>query len=232
MYIYLLFLFITASIAGWIMEIFYRSIQSKRIINPGFLNGPYLPIYGTSAAIIFGISNLEIHEFLKLAIFTFLPTIGELITGIFFYNFYKIRLWDYSKEFLNFKGFICPLYSFYWAILSLLFHKFLTPKLENFFLKPFSTIEILIMGIIFGIMILDMWNSFNIANKIKKIVLEITAEEKRKFSLDYFNLKSEIPHHLNRGHKFIQNFILPFRNLSNSHIKNFLKKINSEKNRN
>ncbi len=74
-------------------------------------------------------------------------------------------------------------------------------------------------------MILDMWNSFNIANKIKKIALEIAGEEKRKFSLDYFNLKSEIPLHLNRGHKFIRNFILPFRNLSNTHIKEFLKKI-------
>ena len=40
-------LFIIGAILGWILELFYRRfITMKKWINPGFLKGPYLPIYG------------------------------------------------------------------------------------------------------------------------------------------------------------------------------------------
>ena len=43
----LAFLFFIGSILGWILELFFRKfISTKRWINPGFLTGPYLPIYG------------------------------------------------------------------------------------------------------------------------------------------------------------------------------------------
>lgn len=43
----LAFLFFIGSIVGWILELFYRRIVSNgKWINPGFLVGPYLPLYG------------------------------------------------------------------------------------------------------------------------------------------------------------------------------------------
>ena len=43
----LAFLFFIGSIGGWILELFYRRmISNKEWINPGFLVGPYLPLYG------------------------------------------------------------------------------------------------------------------------------------------------------------------------------------------
>ena len=41
-----LFLFFLGSTVGWIIELFYRKIIHGRWNNPGFLHGPYLPIYG------------------------------------------------------------------------------------------------------------------------------------------------------------------------------------------
>ena len=45
-FVYLLFLFAVGSIVGWCLEVVYRSIVSGCIIIPGFLLGPYCPIYG------------------------------------------------------------------------------------------------------------------------------------------------------------------------------------------
>ncbi|MEA3471057.1 MAG: phosphohydrolase, partial [Thermodesulfobacteriota bacterium] len=44
-----LFLFVFFSIIGWVLEAVFRSFHAKTFINPGFLKGPYLPIYGMGA---------------------------------------------------------------------------------------------------------------------------------------------------------------------------------------
>lgn len=48
----------------------------------------------------------------------------ELIFGIVFNIILKKNVWDYSKMPLNFCGQICALYSFFWAILSIVFIPF------------------------------------------------------------------------------------------------------------
>ncbi len=42
------YLFALFSLAGWIIETWFRSASEKKLVNPGFLTGPYLPLYGTS----------------------------------------------------------------------------------------------------------------------------------------------------------------------------------------
>ena len=41
--------FMVYSFMGWIYESTLRSITHKRLYNSGFLNGPYIPIYGCGA---------------------------------------------------------------------------------------------------------------------------------------------------------------------------------------
>lgn len=42
----LTFLFAVGALCGWVIELFFRRLNSKKWINPGFLHGPYLPLYG------------------------------------------------------------------------------------------------------------------------------------------------------------------------------------------
>ena len=44
--------FIIYSVLGWIIESIYRSICERKVINTGFLKGPFCPIYGIGAVIM------------------------------------------------------------------------------------------------------------------------------------------------------------------------------------
>ena len=43
----------------------------------------------------------------------------ELMAGYLFNIRMKLQVWDYSRQPLNFCGQVCPLYSFFWGILTL-----------------------------------------------------------------------------------------------------------------
>lgn len=58
------FLFFIGSMAGWGIEVVFRRFFSsanpeRKWINPGFLSGPYLPLYGFSLCVLFLLSLLE-----------------------------------------------------------------------------------------------------------------------------------------------------------------------------
>ncbi len=59
--------------------------------------------------------------FIKAIIGSGFITLIELVFGIIFNLILRKNVWDYSNMPLNFKGQICFLYSFFWAVLSLLF---------------------------------------------------------------------------------------------------------------
>ena len=47
----LLAFFIIYSLFGWMLESIYKTIYEKKIVNSGFLYGPFCPIYGIGALI-------------------------------------------------------------------------------------------------------------------------------------------------------------------------------------
>ena len=44
-FIYYFSLFMIYSFGGWVIEMIFVGFQEKKIVNRGFLLGPYLPIY-------------------------------------------------------------------------------------------------------------------------------------------------------------------------------------------
>ena len=45
-FLQIVFIFYLGSTFGWTIELFFRRIVHKKWVNPGFLIGSYLPIYG------------------------------------------------------------------------------------------------------------------------------------------------------------------------------------------
>lgn len=187
-----LFIFIVSSTLGWFLELIYRRYfgKAKKWINPGFLSGPFLPIYGTVICVLYTISDIQINFILKLLLFILITTCIEFFTGIFFLKFYKIRLWDYTQLKFNIKGVIAPLYSFYWGILSLIFYFILFPSLKSKVDFINTHLEYsLFVGVFLGLFLVDMTNSFNLISKLKRFV---EAAEDSKIVINFEQLKIEI----------------------------------------
>lgn len=118
----IVFIFIIYSFIGWVLESLYKSILQKRIVNSGFLGGPFCPIYGCGALIMyFALETLKNNiVFLFLAGFIIL-SIWEYIVGFFLELVFKTKYWDYSDKFCNINGRVCLLNSFFWGVLGILF---------------------------------------------------------------------------------------------------------------
>ena len=81
--------FVIGSLLGWIIEFFYRRIVSqKKWGNPGFLKGPYLPLYGFGFSILYIVSNIKLpfNFYLSLIIktisFSLFVILLELFSGL------------------------------------------------------------------------------------------------------------------------------------------------------
>lgn len=164
----MLFEFIVFSVAGWFLEVIYRSLTNRRFVNPGFLTGPYLPIYGTGALIITTIAYATVHMPVayKFAIYFLTLSLLEYITGAVLYTITGTRYWDYTDEPLNIQGHVCLPFSVIWGILALAF-EFAVLPLYNYFVLSLNPMYITIVVVAGSIlMITDCLVTHNIVRTL------------------------------------------------------------------
>ena len=114
-------------LAGWILEFSYRSYESKKFIKPLFID---CQMYALIGAFLYVLYFWDIFMIYKIILIIFFTTYIEFLTGYLALKFKKVRLWDYSEEFMNYEGLICPRFSFYWLVISLLCYYFLIPLIS------------------------------------------------------------------------------------------------------
>lgn len=115
--------FILYSVLGYIAEVFYVFILTKKITNRGFLYGPVVPIYGFGALLILAtlLPVYNLHTwYCPIIIFVagFLLTSALEYFGSFLIEvIFHMRLWDYSEHKFNINGRVCLLNSSLFAVL-------------------------------------------------------------------------------------------------------------------
>lgn len=189
----ILFYFAIYSFLGWLMESVYRSIIEKKIINSGFLHGPFCPIYGFGAMIMIlilqKISNNIIIIFITS---TIILTIWEYSVGVILEKIFKTKYWDYSDKKFNINGRICLQNSVYWGIIGVLFLKMIHPFIEEkvnlipetilFYMSIVIYIIILtdVVVTITKILFIDkkIQQLYEISNMIKEKIVELKESEK------------------------------------------------------
>lgn len=135
------FSFMLYSFIGWIYEVILEFTYGHGFVNRGFLNGPYLPIYGFGALLILFsvrgftrkkicIGKLSITPILVFILIFLITTIVEYISGTIIDILLPYRLWDYTGEFLNINGLICLKASMRFAIGGTVFLYLLQPFFE------------------------------------------------------------------------------------------------------
>lgn len=167
-FLIVLYLFFFGAVGGWVLELLFRRFFSganpeRKWLNPGFLFGPCLPLYGFGTVLLFILSELDHQLFgsfsgtfwyylVMFVVMALAMTLLEYIVGVVSFKGFHLRLWDYSKLWGNIQGIICPLFTFFWGVLSL----------ASF-----------MVGVCFGIFLIDLCFSIHLGAVVQKKAAEI-----------------------------------------------------------
>ena len=184
-------LFVIGSLLGWVIELFFRRfVSQKKWMNPGFLIGPYLPIYGFGVIVLYGVSNIPLGITIqawdivaRIGIIGVGMTLIEFIAGLIFIKGLKIKLWDYSNRKGNIMGIICPSFSLIWLVVGSLYYFLFNPILvEGISWISENLIYTYFVGAVIGAILVDFAYSVHLASKLKqfKEYSDLRFEELKK----------------------------------------------------
>ncbi len=201
LFLTLAFLFFIGSVFGWVLELFFRRFFSsanpeRKWINPGFCTGPYVPLYGMGLCILFLIAMLEklnliadpvLNRIVLFAAMAVCMTVIEYIAGIAALKIAHVRLWDYSGEWGNIDGLICPKFSLIWALLGAVYYFFVHPHILDALAWLSRNLAFsFFIGLFFGVFIIDLAHSADLTVKLRKFARE------HDVVIRYENLKSQL----------------------------------------
>lgn len=170
----LLFFFFTYCFFGWIIESTWVSLHQKRLVNRGFLRGPFIPIYGCGAMTLVLVGT----PLLKWPVAVFFggmisASILEYVTGAAMEAIFKVRYWDYSDKPFNLNGHICLFTSVCWGGLSLavdyVIHKPIVALSEYMTYREL----LLIVTVVSVYFIVDCTLSFKAAFDLRAIIIKM-----------------------------------------------------------
>ena len=144
-------------------EISYHLAFKGKIINPGTMIGPWLPIYGWGGILVFFLSKKFKRSPAKVFIISFISCgIIEYVTSFYLEKIYNLKWWDYSNFMFNINGRICLSGLLAFSMLSLIVMYFVIPILDRIYLKFNGKIFKYILAIILFIFFVDfIYSSFN-----------------------------------------------------------------------
>ena len=112
-FLIVLYLFFFGAVGGWVLELLFRRFFSganpeRKWLNPGFLFGPCLPLYGFGTVLLFILSELDHQLFgsfsgtfwyypVMFVVMALAMTLLEYIVGVLSFKGFHLRLWDYKN---------------------------------------------------------------------------------------------------------------------------------------
>lgn len=189
-FLIVMFLFFFGAFMGWVLELFYRRFIShanpdRLWLNPGFLYGPCVPLYGVGTVILFVLSEFESQifgafdktvgfYFVMFFLMALAMTLIEYLAGLASIRVMHIRLWDYTNKPGNIQGLICPQFTLIWGALSAVYYFLLYPQLRVlvgwFIANPLFSFFI---GVCFGVFVIDCAFSIHLGTIVRKRAGEI-----------------------------------------------------------
>ena len=219
---YWFIIFIIYSFIGWIIDISDIFFHTKKIVNRGFLIGPYCPIYGVGVLLI--IFLLKEFTDTPLALFVLASVICmtlEYLTSYVMEKWFNARWWDYSDRKFNLNGRICLETTIPFGLGAMLVMYVVQPFIANLLNKIPNNITIIIGIILMIIFIIDAIISFSVITKIKDIDIS-------KFKDDTEEINKKIKEYLKKSSPLMKRLIESFPDARIS-IKKLQKTFNKSK---
>ena len=219
---YWFIIFIIYSFIGWIIDISDIFFHTKKIVNRGFLIGPYCPIYGVGVLLI--IFLLKEFTDTPLALFVLASVICmtlEYLTSYVMEKWFNARWWDYSDRKFNLNGRICLETTIPFGLGAMIVIYVVQPFIVNLLNKIPNSITIIIGIILMIIFIIDAIISFSVITKIKDIDIS-------KFKDDTEEINKKVKDYLKKSSPLMKRLIESFPDARIS-IKKLQKTFNKSK---
>lgn len=171
-----IFFFFLASFAGFCWEVILLFMKEGTLYKRGFFYGPWLPVYGVGAVLIYLTLQSQRHH--PIRAFTLSALIGggtELAIGWLLDAVWELRYWDYTNTFLNFRGYVC-LWSFLgFGVAGMIWICFFIPLLERFWEKVPPRFKRLFLTLLLVLFMFDCAAALIFPNEGKGITFSSSA---------------------------------------------------------
>lgn len=147
--------FMLYSFIGWVYESIFCSISERRLVNRGFLNGPYCPIYGAGAILVIAVLSWVNNPVLLFVLSMVLTGVIEYLTSYVMERIFNARWWDYSDWKFNLNGRICLVGLMAFGTMSLLLRYVIHPAVFNLTMRLPNWLIYILAVILFVIFIFD-----------------------------------------------------------------------------
>ena len=174
---WLLFFYIYC-IFGWCFESTYVSIRTGHPVNRGFMQAPFLPLYGSGAILLLIIGNVFADSLLLTYIFSCIgATLLEFFTGWAMERMFKIKYWDYSGQPFNLDGHVCLMSSLFWGVLGIFLSRILHTPIEGALLKLSGQVKVFMVIVITTVLAGDFALSFREAMELREVLMDMVRME-------------------------------------------------------
>ena len=183
----LLFMFFIFCNYGWIQESIIESLYHKRVINRGFLKGPYIPIYGCGGLLILLVClPFKENGFAVYFVGLLSCTVLEYFVGWLMETLFHNQFWDYSMLRLTYKNRISLLSSLFWGLLAL-FMVYVLYGLMDWLVGVADPIFMLAYDIAMGIaMIVDTIITVSSQISLKERIKKLPYDKAKKIMTEKF----------------------------------------------
>ena len=181
----LLWLFFIYAFLGWCTEVAYAALDTGKLVNRGFLNGPLCPIYGCGmAAVLTLLLPLQDNLLILFAGGMLLTTLIELVGGWALKTLFHTTWWDYSDKSFNLGGYICLEFSILWGIGATIMVRVVHPVVMKLVLAIPHKIGLALLGSMTALFVVDLVATLRVVAGLERDLGELDriAEALRKGS--------------------------------------------------
>lgn len=213
-------LFMMYSFIGWIIEVINFIFISKKVVDRGFLIGPYLPIYGFGAlAIIIFLQKYSSDLITLFCMCMIICCVLEYFTSFIMEKLFHARWWDYSNERFNIEGRVCLKTTVLFGFAGSIILCVVNPLLLSILSMVPSLVKTILTVILFIIFVIDVLISFKVIFTFRTFTQNV-----RKDSTSEFNklVKKMISSKSILGKRLMQafpNLKLSFKEFTNKKIR-------------
>ncbi len=180
---YWFWIFLIYSFLGYICEVICSSIWQKKLVNRGFLCGPWLPIYGVgSIFILFTLLRFKNDPLMVFILGAVITSALEYFTSFLLEKIFHNKWWDYEDHKCNINGRICLQNTLLFGMGSLAII-YLADPLVTKFLNNISSLGMNILALVFFLLFLiDCVYSFVVAYNLRNRIIICEELKKQKIA--------------------------------------------------